>query len=178
MGASTTIAAQGGLPSVGIGNASTEKLFVGGSPAGLNLTLNVTQSGELANRLLRFKVGGRLQMGTTGTFDLRLYSGTSIVSANKVFDSNAISCTGNGNFLVLIDTFWDALSKSFCGVGYGQMLNTAIGITQLANVVTADPNGATATPVPSYTQSFVVSGQFGTSNSSNTAFVDLLEVDT
>lgn len=173
-----TLTSQGGLPSAGIGNATAQKLFIGGSPGASNLTLNITQSGELANHLLRFKIGGRLQMGTTGTFQLRLYGGTAIVSANLLFDSNAISCTGNGNFLILVDTFWDSLSKTFCGVGYGQMLNTAIGITQLANAVTADPNGATANPVPSYTQSFVVSGQFGTTNSSNTAFVDMFEVDT
>lgn len=178
MGASTTITSQGGLPSLGIGNATVEKLFIGGSPGASSLTLGITQSGELANRLLRFKIGGRLQMGTTGTFQLRFYAGTAILSANKFFDTNAITCTGNGNFLVLIDTFWDALSKSFGGAGYGQMLNTAIGITQLVNAVTSDPNGALATPVQSYTQQFVVSGQFGSSNTSNTAFIDLFEVDT
>jgi hypothetical protein len=172
----TTLTAVGGLPSAALGNATSETIFAGGKTG--NLILNLTQSGELANHLIRFKFGGRLQPGTTGTFRVRLYAGSSIVSANQMFDTNAVSCTGNSNFLCLVDCFWDSLSKSFCGVGYGQMGNTALGITQLPNQVTADPNAALLATNALFTQPFILTGQFGTSNASNSAFIDLYEADT
>lgn len=175
--ANTTYTPQGsngGLPSAGIGNASSEAIFAAGSPgnSGNNLILQVPANGELSNRRFRITVAGRVVPGTTGNFTYALYAGTTITSANKMATSAATSyaVTTNGSFTLMYEGYWDSSSKQIMGTYWGNQNNTILDVTACNNIISQDPN-----PSPATTQKFIVTGLFGSSNSSNNAFIDVFE---
>lgn len=169
--ANTVMASLNGLPSVGLGNATSETLFTGGKSGSLSIA--IPANNELANRYLRFKVSGRVTPGASSTFQLRVYAGTAIAAGSKIIDSGAISATANSyNFLIFGEAYWDASSNQIQGVFWGQANNAVIALTAFSNSIASNPNPTAATSQP-----FVVSGLFGTSNANNNAFVDMFEVE-
>lgn len=168
------------LPSQNLGNATNETQFQGAKPAvglsGGNLVLQLPRSGELSNRHLRFKIVGRVIPGTAGTFDLKMYL-TKIAAGNLLFDTGAISLAGNTSFLVLIDCVWDQSSNTFNGVSYGQMGNTALGLAGFNNTPTSITIGNSTNADITKFETLLLTGQFGTSNAANGAFVDAFEVE-
>lgn len=164
----------GGLPSAGIGNATAETIFLAGSPGNTanSLLLQVPANGELSNKMFRIRVAGRVVPGATSNFTYALYAGTTITSGNKMATSAATSyvLTTNGSFWLVYEGFWDSSSKQIMGTFWGNQNNTILDLTVASNIIAADPNPTLAT-----TQKFLVTGLFGTSNASNTAFIDVFE---
>jgi hypothetical protein len=168
------------LPTQSLGNATTETQFQGAIPAkglsGGKLTLPLTRSGQLSNRHIRFKVVGRVLPGTAGTFEVRMYI-SSIAAANLIIDTGPISLATNTSFLILCDCVWDQSSNSFNGVLYGQMGDTALGIAGLNNSVVSVTIGSSTNSDITSSETVLITGQFGSSDPSNGAFVDQFELE-
>lgn len=159
------------LPSAGIGNATSETQFAG-SDAAL-LICYLPGGNKLNRRHFRIRCGGRVSPGTSGNFTVSLYFGTSstIASNTKIATTGAVNAAAAGNWSLEAECFYDSTSGRIEGLLKGFVYATAVAQAILTNAATSvdlstdgGNNGLTLT------------GLFGSTNASNTAFVDVFEV--
>jgi len=162
------------LPSAGLGNATSETQF-NGSNAAL-LTCIVPGTSKLKNRPFTVRVAGRVTGGTTTNFTLKVYWGTSstIGSNTQLATSGAIAVnSASANFDVTLVLMWDATSQKIQGRFSGQMNNSLVAAAALSNAVSSVDLTAGETS----TVGLTATGLFSASNASNTAIIDVFEID-
>lgn len=174
------------MPSLDLGNATAEKQFLNSQSTAVVLPLQ--NDGQCSNHRLRGHLGGRVQTTSNLTFALSLYFGsTNVFGAAGAIASNTQLYTSSGltvnaiksNFFVDMDFFWDADSKTFCGVcGPGQIANQIIGPSNLVNIPSADPNlHINSNSFQSVFYGLTVTGLFSGSSAGNHAFLDIFTME-
>ncbi len=169
------------------GTSTSEKQFListatAGVPVTAPLPCRLPGSNTLKNRPFRIRAAGRVTGGASGNFAVSLYFGNSAT----ISSNTKMSTTGNNNVNTtggtwLLDTLcmWDSTSQTirgqFSGFVYATMVTGAILSNSITVVdLSTEPNVATA----SGTQNVVtLTGQFGTGNAANVAYVDVFEVE-
>lgn len=150
---------------------------------GALLILPLPSNNSLADKRFRVVVSGRVQTTITNTFTLNVYFGfSSTISKNTlIFSSGANSVNNiNSNYSMTVDLYWSAAGLTINGgPGQGQMNNNPIGPAALSNPITAvDPNRDSSTFLQSgATYGFTLTGQFGSTSSSNHAYADIFELE-
>lgn len=167
------------VPGTDLGNVTAETQLV--NARGSIVTLPLPSNGSLANKRFRLVSTGRLQTTINTTFTLNFYFGlsTTIASNTLILSSGAQTVNNvNANYSMWLDMYWESINKIIGGTGQGQMNNSPIGPTTMANTITADPfrdNSTFLATGPTY--GFTITGKFGNSSSGNHAYVHSFDLE-
>jgi hypothetical protein len=138
--------------------------------------LQVPQNSSYAGKLLRVKAYGRVSPGTTGNVTASIYCGSAatVAGGSQMATTGAVSCTTSCSFIIDSIVHWNDLSGSLLGYQTGIMGATPTLTTLAVNtsVITSDP-----TPTAPSTLYFIATILFGTTNASNTAYLDGFSID-
>lgn len=184
-----------GLPSAGLGNATSETQFTtanaqGGLASGSVLMCRIPASNTLKFRPFIVRAGGRVTTGTTATLTPKLYfGGSSTISSNSAFYAPGAGqslATASSNWLLEAECYWDSTSlvvngfaTGFCGT----TLYSLAATTQLTNIdissTEVNLRSLANNPAASATNALVfsITGLFSSGNASNNAFVDVFEIE-
>ena len=129
--------------------------------------------GQLSNRLVRIKAGGRFTnvAGGATTFTAKINWGADIASDTNVATSGAMTITTtSGNWNMDVVGYVDTGYKKFAGAYQGAhtAATPALITRAIVSLTSFDPALA---------QSFNCSGQFSVSDAGNAATLDYFEVD-
>ena len=164
-------------PSAALGNATSETIFQDSSsnpvaayiPATWNLVEGKTGT-------LKVKCGGRVTGGTTTNWTVALYWGTDSTASNntKIAAPSAFSVVSTStNWYIEATLIWDSTSKTVNGWYAAQVGSTKTAETTISNV----PTAVDLTAGESTSLGLTVTGIFGSTNASNTAYLDFLDVE-
>jgi hypothetical protein len=166
------------IPSNDLGNASVETLFTDINK--LPNSIRVPTDNQLTNKRFTLHIGGRVATTSNLTFTVNLRFGTTrSLSDTLVFTSQAMTVNAKKtNWHMDIYMFWDGDSQLINANGIGQVDNSVIGPTGLANAPTVDPNlHNTSNSFQATFYRFTASGQFSGSSAGNHAFIDVFELE-
>lgn len=159
------------FPSANLGNATSETQFK--TSGGTTITLQIPSAGQLDRRPFIVRAAGRVTTGASLTFRPRLYWGISstIGSNTMIADGGAVTvATTSSNWMLECSLLWDSTSLVLNGMQRGFNHTTIVALAVISSQITAvDPTGSTAV-------GFTVTGLHGTSNTSNAAYLDYLEI--
>lgn len=158
------------LPSVGVGNATTESIFNGSDSNQLQLAIE--GSGVLNMRPFRVRVWGRTTGGTTTNVTIALYLGTNATFSNntKLATTGAVACNStSGNFFLETYMLYDTTSNKIQGYFWGFSNGVAVSPTVQSAAVTGFSDTAEG-------QGLTVTALFSATNAGNTAFIDGFEL--
>lgn len=159
------------LPSASLGNATSETQFTDTTSGAVRLQCFLPGSSKLDKRPFRIAAAGRVSPGTSGNFTFAIYYGVSatIASNTALATTGAVNAAAAGNFALWVDCFYDSTSQRIVGLLKGYVYATAVAQA----IVT---NAATSVDLSTEGLGLTCTGLFGTSNASNTAYVDVFEV--
>lgn len=176
------------LPSAALGNATSETQFTttavsGGLAAASVLMCRIPASNVLKGRPFVLNVAGRVTTGTTSNYTAKVYFGGNTTPSNntQIATTGAVSvASAKSNWGLNIEMFWDSTSQVLNGVFYGWNHTSSVAQATLSAQPTSVDLSATEVTLNSGIGAtslvFTVTGLFGSSNASNTAFVDVFEV--
>lgn len=172
-------------PSLDLGNATAEQQFA--NNAGGVLVLPLPSDGQLVNSRFRVHLGGRVQTISNLTFTLAVYFGSSTTFGGaSPIASNTLMLTTNANtvnakktnYQLDMDLFWDDDSDSISGTWLGQIANSIIGASTLANTPTADADlHGDSNSFQGTHYGLTFTGLFSGSSTGNHAFLDVLSIE-
>lgn len=164
------------LPSTGTGNITSETQINGSDGNLLVCPFEGSLVMQTPGNARRFKlsIAGYGVSGTTSTFTLKLYFGTSTTIASNgtamISATTASFASTNQNFFLNVELIYDSVSKSFAGVYYGQAANTLIDLTAITQT------SVTTVSDVAEGQGFSLTGIFNSTNASNNLVVTTFEI--
>lgn len=177
-----------GLPSAGLGNASSETQFTTaqaqpGLAAGSLLMCRIPASNILKFRPFVLRIAGRITTGTTATFAPKLYfGGSTTIGSNTAVDAPGAGqslATAKSNFYVEWQFYWDSTSSVLNGLRWGGFCGTTAYAQAATTQVTSFDISGTEVNLASTTGTslvFNITGLFSSSNANNTAFLDEFDI--
>lgn len=155
------------LSAVALGNASSETQFTGAGSA--VATCRVPLTTATLNRPMRIIAGGRVLAGAAMDFTARLYwGGSSTIASNTSITTAVTSCAASTQQLWMIDVTIGGTQTSATDPGTISIVYVGTTGTAAAALTTTDqglPNALIS-----------ITGTFGSSNASNTAYLDWFEI--
>lgn len=165
------------IPSLNLGNASTETTFL--NSRGTAAVLPLQTDNQFTNRRFVLNAAGRVATTTNLTFQINIYLGTTGTTADTlIFTTNGLTVNAKkSNWHLDLNMFWDSDAQIINGSGFGQIDNQQIGAGGLTNVLKLDPNlHGSSNSFQGVFYKFSVTGLFSGSSTGNGAFLDILEV--
>jgi hypothetical protein len=177
MSNANTIQGSNKTPSAALGNATSETQFTDSDGNVLTAYIPLTRKlVEGSAGTLKVKVGGRVTGGTTTNWTPKVYWGNDSTIANnsEIAALTAFSVVSTStNWHAEVTLIWDATSSKVNGWFQGQNGTTTVSPTTITNAQTSkDLTASDSTSV-----GFSVTGLFGSTNASNTAYVDYFDVE-
>jgi len=162
------------IPGANLGNVTSETQFK--NSQGNLLVLTLPWNNSLSNANFYVRVSGRVISTVSLNFSVALYFGRSatIASNTQVYASGLVTTNGSSNWNIQTNLYWDATSNAINGDGQGQIANSFLGRSSIANVPSASPSQASTAALTQL--GFTVTGTFDTSSAGNQAFVDNFEL--
>lgn len=165
------------IPSLDLGNASSESAFLDSTGVAAKLLLQTDN--QFANKRFALALAGRVATNSNLAFTVNIYLGKLGTTADtKIFTSNANTVNNKkSNWHIDLNMFWDSDAMVINGHAEGQINNNPIGSSGLANTPVIDPNlHNTSNSFQGVYYKFTVSGLFSGSSAGNHAFLDVFEL--